>query len=130
MMKRSAAVLGTVLLAVMLAGCAGPVEGTAPEGDVEISAEATEGLVAETPEVETGEQAFLDEVRANLRPENVIPNATDEQLLDAGEQACEAIANGADTSTLSLIDGESTDVSGYYPDSATIIVAARQALCD
>jgi hypothetical protein len=68
-------------------------------------------------------------VRANLRPDNVIPNATDAQLLDAGEKACAAIAAGEDTLTLSVIDGEQPNGAGSYDDSATIVTAARASLC-
>lgn len=128
MMKRSAITAAAVLLAVTLAGCAAPSEETQPS---EPAPASSAPLVAESPEASAsdGEKAFLDDVRASLPADTVIPDATDEQLLTAGAEACEAIANGEDTSKVSLIEGEPTNGGGYYSDSSAIIIAARASLC-
>jgi len=102
--------------------------GTFSNGD---STVVVEPLTAESPsaEADNGEAAFLAEVRENLRPDNVIPNATDEQLLQAGYRACELLANRQNGEEISVIDGEQTDQSGYYRDSAQIVTAAAMTIC-
>lgn len=128
-MKRGL-VAATAAVLLLLTGCSGMQSqenvavNTAPS-------ETSAPLTAETPTATaaTGDAAFLDEVRANLRPDNVIPDATDAQLLEAGERACEVIATTANTNEVSLIDGEPTNGLGYYSDSAVIISAARTTLC-
>lgn len=137
-MNRTALAATAAAVLLLLTGCTSTTtaetitvtpgaSGTYSDGDTSVEVEP---LTAETPTVAAdGEAAFLGDVRAKLRPDNVIPNATDEQLVDAGESACEAIANGENTITLSLIDGEQADASGFFPDSAVIISAARSTIC-
>lgn len=133
-MKRGFIAAGAVAV-LLLTGCTATGQPVIDSSEaIASSAEPTSSeapLTATTPTAtaEGGEAAFLSEVRAKLRPDNVIPNATDEQLLAAGAKACDGIASGANTLTLSLIDGEQADVSGFYRDSAVIITAARANLC-
>lgn len=124
-MKRAALAATAAVLLAMLAGCS-----QAPTTEAAEPSASTAPLTAETVAPETGEDVYLAEVREALPSKTVIPNATDEQLLEAGYRACDEIAAGADTLTLSLIQGETEDASGFYPDSAAIITSARTSLCD
>lgn len=125
---RKMVVIGIALIALALTGCA--AEGT-PEVEKAASPAASAPLTAESPAAApSGEAAYLEAVREALPADTVIPNATDEQLLAAGDEACEAIAISDDTSTVSLIEGEQANGLGYYDDSSKIIIAARATLCD
>lgn len=129
-MKRTALAVTAATVLLLLAGCTStPAAEPAPVASAESE---TAPLAAETPAAADGrgEEAFVSEVRAKLRDDSVIPNATDEQLISAGQTACEAISNGENTITLSVIDGEAADASGFFPDSAVIISAARSTICD
>lgn len=135
-MKRGLVAAGAAAL-LLLTGCTSTVtsetvevtpgaSGTYSDGDTTVEVQP---LTAESPAATDGEAAFLDAVRANLRPNNVIPNATDEQLLTAGQEACERRAAGEASDTISVIDGEEPNVGGYYVDSGVIITAARATIC-
>ncbi len=135
-----AVIPGVIVLLLALSGCVSVettgervevtpgASGAYSDGDTTVEVEP---LTAETPAAEEGggEDAFLSEVRENLRPDNVIPNATDEQLLAAGADACKAIAADDDTTGVSVISGEQPTALGFYTDSGTIIQAARAKLC-
>lgn len=132
-MNRTALAAAAAAVLLLLTGCT--AGSPAANGDTASSAApaaSSAPLVAETPSAtaDDGETAFLAEVRAKLRPDNVIPNATDEQLLTAGAKACQVIATTANTNTVSLIDGEPANGAGYYTDSSVIFIAARGTLCD
>lgn len=135
-MKRGLVAAGAVAL-LLLTGCTSTVtsetvtvtpgaSGTYSDGDTTVEVQP---LTAETPEATGAEATFLDAVRAKLRPDNVIPNATDEQLLAAGEAACEKIATTENTNTISVIEGEQPNGLGYFTDSGVIVGAARASLC-
>ncbi|QLD10885.1 DUF732 domain-containing protein [Microbacterium oleivorans] len=76
------------------------------------------------------ESAFLAAVRENLPENTQIPDATDEQLLAAGADACEQIAEGTPGDQISVIENEQLGVLGTYDDSGAIVSAARTNLCD
>ncbi|WP_396653089.1 DUF732 domain-containing protein [Microbacterium resistens] len=128
------------LLLLTLTGCASTPAGTAGEatapGASTPSPTATPSatvapLVAESPGARSGhnETAFVEAVRTALPPNTQIPEATDEQLLDAGSRACARLAAGEPSDQISVIEGESAGEGGYFWDSAAIITAARQFLC-
>lgn len=128
-----AAVAATAALLLALAGCAGTTQ--EPAGDTtkpDVSpTETAAPLVAETPiDTSAGEAEanFIKQVRAGLPANTQIPNATDQQLLDAGKAACERYAQGESYENMSVIEGE-TQVDGYYYDSAAIILAAVNTIC-
>ncbi|MFF7681459.1 DUF732 domain-containing protein [Microbacterium sp. NPDC007973] len=136
-MKRGLVAAGAVAL-LLLTGCTSTVtsetvtvtpgaSGTFSDGGTTVEVQP---LTAETPTATDEEAVFLGAVRAKLRPDNVIPKATDEQLLAAGQEACEALASGTSSDSISVIEGEPTNAMGGYSDSATIVTAARAALCD
>lgn len=133
MSKRTAA-LG-VLLVLALTGCAGAAETTADERTAPVTTESAAPLEAETPTaqpVDDTEAVFLKkfhEIRATMPGETFIPNATDDQLLAAAEEACDRLATGETSDTISLIEGETKNGADYYSDSGAIITAARQSIC-
>jgi hypothetical protein len=139
-MKRGLIPAGVIVLLLALSGCVS-VETTEEQVQVTPGASGTysdggttvevEPLTAETPAAtdDGSEAAFLAEVRGNLRPDNVIPDATDEQLLAAGYRACEIRATGQATDTISVIDGEEPTRGGYYRDSIQIVQAAATTIC-
>ena len=134
-MNRTTLAATTTAVLLLLTGCTAT---TQPEpvasGDTVSSAAPTAStapLTAKTPAeaADTGEAAFLDEVRTKLRPDNVIPNATDEQLIEAGYLACEKLATRQGGEEISVIDGEQPDQGGYYRDSGQIVSAAAVTIC-
>lgn len=122
-------------IALVLTGCSAAPTPASTLNPVETVTETTEAeptvepLVAETTAPATGEEQFLTYVRENLPANTVIPDATDEQLLAAGEEACDRIAAGESTDDMTLIDGEQRPDGGYYRDSGNIITGARLHLC-
>lgn len=128
-------VAATLLLLLVLTGCAGtPNDDVADEPQAsETSQSAPEEtetpLVAETPEPNANEAQYVEELRSALRPNNVIPNATDEQLIAAGLDACEQLNVGVSGDNLTVIEGEERSAGGYYEDSAVIATQARLFLC-
>lgn len=97
-------------------------------------------LVAETPDAPSAtsenspEGAYLaaiKEARAGkiLTQKTQIPDATDAQLLSAGQAACVKIAAGEPSETISVIEGETRDAAGYFTDSSAITGAATKTLC-
>lgn len=133
LVKRTTVIAATAAALLLLAGCSGTTqEGVTltsePVGSPAATAAAP--LTAQTPEASagSGEAAFLDQVRANLRPDNVIPDATDAQLLSAGEEACRRLAAGEASDAISVIAGEET-TAGYYRDSVQIVQAAATTIC-
>lgn len=133
MQKRTAAL--TVLLALTLSGCAGGPE-SAPSEPVEVAESAAETvapLVAEEPDQLTSEDAsdeqFLAYVRDNLLPETQVPNATDEQLIAAGRDACEQLESGVAYEDVRVVEGEQPHSNGNYYDSSAIMNGAVSYYC-
>lgn len=133
-MKRTALAVAAATVLLLLAGCTStPASEPAPvaSSSAAPAENATaEPLAAQTPEAteDTAEATFVADVRAKLRPDNVIPDATDAQLIAAGEKACEQIASGTPTDQISVIEGEEL-TAGYYRDSVQIVQAAATTIC-
>lgn len=134
--KGTGAVLAAVL-AFGLVGCSAPTpeptESTVQETPVATPTQSAPApLVAQTPEPgEPDESAFLKkfrELQAGIATQ--IPNATDEQLVAVGYEACEQAPDGTDSTAVSLIEGETANEGGYFVDSISIIMAARLYLCE
>lgn len=129
-MRTRAGVIAAVVVVFALTGCSGTVGGE-PDAVESTPPAASAPLTAESPATApSGEAAYLEAVREALPADTVIPNATDEQLLAVGADACEVLGAGGDTLTTSLIDGEPASAAGYYNDSSAIFTAASVALCD
>lgn len=137
-----ARIIGVIAAALMLTGCgaqtdaptndaapvesSAPVETNAPEPDV-----TPEPLIAETaaPKDDDADTIFLAYVRAELPPKTSIPNATDEQLIDAGHDACAQIAAGTPYEDVRVVQGEIPAPSGSYLDTSAIMNGAVTAYC-
>lgn len=132
MPKVTAAVLAA-LVALTLTGCAASAESAADERTAPAVTESAAPLVAEettepaTPT--TPDEIYLERVRAELPQNTVIPNATDEQLLDAAEDACSQIAEGVDVLAVQVVQGEAPNGLGYYESSAKIGAIAAETFC-
>jgi len=127
--------IATVALVALLAltGCAGGAESAGDESTAPVATESAAPLVAETPvsDVSESEAAFLEAFReVQTTYASVIPDATDEQLLEAGYEACDRLAAGEASTDISLIEGEERNPqSEMYLDSVTIVSAAAPRLC-
>lgn len=135
-MKNRIAALA-LLTALALTGCAGTaapeVDERATSAESESESESAAPLVAESPspDAEVGtDEAFLIAARDALEANggSSIPNATDEQLLAAGADACEQMRAGADMEDLRLVEGEQPTETGYT-DSTRIAGSAAKHLC-
>jgi hypothetical protein len=137
-MNRIVAVAAAVLLAVTLTGCsAATSDATEPQAGTQTTQDAPasatpEPLVAQTPSASTSDGSgaeFLAYVHEHLQSTTQIPDATDDQLLSAADDACTRMAAGEPTETMSLIDGEKKDSGGYFYDSGVIITGASMFVC-
>ncbi len=136
MPKINRGVIAAIVALLVFTGCAGgPATDSpaAPQTQVEQPTDAPtpepEPLVAETPSIDPDEAAYIEYVRGKLRPNNVVPDATDEQLVAAGLEGCALFDAGVDPDDLSVIEGEERDSGGYFEDSSVIVTAARMILC-
>ena len=137
MPKVTAAVLAA-LVALSITGCASAAESAAEERTAPAESESAAPLVAEEPSTGVSEEdtseaeaTFLEVFRdIQTTYASVIPDATDEQLLDAGYEACERLAAGEVSTDISLIEGEERNSQSLmYLDSVSIIGAAVPHLC-
>ncbi|MFK4789855.1 DUF732 domain-containing protein [Microbacterium sp. ZW T5_56] len=133
--------VGALVLA--LTACSGGTEpeanaGTADATPITIAEPTTEAstatetvppLVAETPSAATADADYLAFVRGDLVPNTGIRNATDEQLIAAGHDACDQIWAGAAAGDLRLVEGEEPQPSGYFADSGSIVTGALNFYC-
>ncbi len=125
---------GGAVLATTLGGEDAPAEtiaATDPATDETVIEEMPEPLVAETPETLVGDEAdaaFVAWVRDDLPIKTGIPNATDEQLIAAGHEACEQLLAGVDSETIRLVEGEEP-VGGYYMDTSSILTGGQLFYC-
>lgn len=128
-----AATAAVLLLA--LTGCTGTPASTS-SGLPVMSDSATqwptaspEPLVAETqqPAAASGDEQFLKDVRKALTNgrQTQIPNASDEQLIKAGRDACAASASGTPDGQISVVQGESAG-DGSLRDTDIILMIARK----
>lgn len=136
MNARTAVAALAVLAALTLTGCAATSESPAGDGTGPGATESAAPLEAETtePTAETTnvDEQFLTDVRKALTNgrETTIPNATDEQLIEAGHAACEQLAAGTDQGAVHVVDGEKPDdMIGQYPESFIIAGVATGRLC-
>lgn len=134
-MKKVTAVIA-VLLALTLTGCAGSGneagdERTAPVmSDSATPEETAAPLTAETaePEATDADSVFLAYVRDALIPQSQITNATDEQLINAGHEACVQLESGVAYEDVRVVEGEQPMNDIYY-DSSAVMNGAITAYC-
>jgi len=127
-----------VLLALTLTGCASGPDGTEGERTAPVATETAEPegtsapLVAEKPasEADSPDAKFLEYVRDTILPETQIGNATDQQLIDAGHEACRQLEAGTALEDVRVVDGETAHPStGAYYDTSAILSGAIINYC-
>lgn len=134
-MRKPALLVVVVAALIGLAGCAGAPSDEADMAaptveEVEEAAPLTAEQPAEEASADTPEAAFLEAVRETLNPEKTqIPDASDAQLLAAGNSACEQIASGVLPIEVRVIENETPNGTGLYADSRTIGHAASETIC-
>lgn len=129
----AATVAVATLLALTLTGCAGGSESAGDAPAVPETSESVSPLVAETPTPQEGgdTDAFVKAFRdLQATYPSTIPDATDEQLVAAGREACTRLAAGEPSTDISLIEGEQRNPeSEMYTDSVTLVGLASTYLC-
>ena len=139
-MPKVTAAAAALLLVLALAGCGDDGQ----TGDASANRSSTtqtetptpEGseappLVAEDTKPGDEDAAFIAEARdrlAGLGTASTIPNATDEQLINAGHEACDLLIAGTPFNDVTVIEGEER-VQGSYLDSAAIATAGLLHFC-
>lgn len=127
-----------VLLALTLTGCAGGSDNAADERTAPAVSESAAPdetaapLTAEEPadEADTPDSKFLEYVRGALLTETQIGNATDEQLIEAGHEACEQLAAGTALEDVRVVEGETAHPStGAFYDTSAILSGAILNYC-
>ena len=121
----------SAIAVLVLAGCsAAPVTETVTAPVETPTAETTPEPLTVDPEVAAvaaGDEVFLTETRIRIKS---IKNATDEQLISAGHEACELFSEGQTRMDMRLIDGEEADAdTGWFWDSIVISTWAAKAYC-
>ena len=132
-------------LVIALTACSGggvdeqPNNEQAGVANVEETTNTTpEPLVAETPattespDAGSPEEQFAERVKFYLDIDpasNQVPNATAEQLIAAGHDACEQIASGTAYEDVRVVEGEQPQNGGYYLDTSAIMSGAIIAYC-
>lgn len=137
MNARIAAAALAVLAALTLAGCAEAPANAGDERTAPGAAESAAPLVAEdtgpaAAEATSPEAQYLSDVRTALTNgrATTIPDATDQQLVDAGLNACEQLAAGTAEGDVRVVEGEQMDEQwGDYRESVIITGIARKHLC-
>jgi hypothetical protein len=139
-MRRLALTAAIIAAGLALAGCAAtqdepeatqPAVSSTQEKPAPSASGDPEPLVAETPtDFAASESEYLENVRELLPAKTQVPDATDEQLLAVGREACTRMAAGETSDTIVLIDGETPNPdSGLYLDTIAILTAAALHLC-
>lgn len=139
-MPKVTAALIAALALIALTGCAAATD-AAPQGTppptasetTQPSSESTsEPLAAKTtePSTDDADTKFLAYVRETLLPETQIPNATDEQLIAAGHDACKQLQSGVALEEVRVVEGESAHPStGAFYDTSAILSGAILNYC-
>lgn len=139
-MKRNAALIATVAGAVLAIGAGVGVAFAVgqPQADPTPSSsisDASTAVVSPLPTAEapaaqpTGTAPYLDYVRSHLQSDTGIRNATDEQLIAAGHEACRQLDAGVHLQDVRVVQGEKPSRSGYYMDSSAIMNGAVSFIC-
>lgn len=131
-MKRTSIAALTAVLLLTLTGCAETAGNASEERVAPAAVESTEPLAAAEPTAEPTEDAdaaFLQYVVAELPPATSIADASDEQLIAAGHEACEQANAGVAWEEIRLVEGEQPTPNGDYLDSSAILNGALYNYC-
>lgn len=132
MPKRTTAIAAVVVLLFALTGCG--EETATPADEPKPFAAPLTAEASPTPDADASEDdievAYLDHLRRALEVGggDSIPNATDQQLIDAGHKACEQMDSGATYDDVRVVEGELETEVGYKA-SGRIAAAASIYLC-
>jgi len=131
-MKIRIALVSSALL-LALTGCATTAADPSEERTAApVATESEAPLVAETPaapEMSDEDATFLTYVRANLLPETQIPDASDQQLIEAGKDACSQLEAGTPLESVRVVENEQPHANGNYYDTSAIMNGAIIAYC-
>jgi hypothetical protein len=122
----------SAIAVLVLAGCSAAPAAETVTAPVEETpaAETTPEPLTVDPEAEAvaaGDEMFLTETRLRFKS---ITDATDEQLIAAGHEACELFTQGQTKMDMRLIEGETPDSdTGWFWDSIVISTWAATAYC-
>lgn len=125
----------TAALLLGLVGCSAAPEETSTEEPTTRAETLTAEPVEEKSEQGTPEEAYLAAMRERLAEDRPpieatqIPNATDEQLLEAAAAACEQLASGTVHDEVRVIEGEEPNQLGRHIDSSDIALYASEFIC-
>ena len=130
MNKIAQSLIAATAAIVLLAGCSS-APSTNNSDATDAPSDTPAPLVAESasPSANPSNAVFLEYVRGKLLPSTQIGNASDDQLLAAGHEACDQIRAGTDPGDVRVVEGEQPDGSGYYMDSSAIMNGALTGLC-
>lgn len=134
MPKRTTAIAAVVVMLFALTGCGeearsdGNTERAADKQTTEASPQPLTAEVAD-PDPSEADERFLTYVEAERPVATSIANATDEQLIAAGHEACEQIAAGVAYGDLRLVEGEQPSPAGDYLDTSAIFNGALYNYC-
>lgn len=129
----------TAVLLLGLTGCAGAggngdanaQHASTEQTETPAPSDSSEPLVAEARDATDADEQFLAEARdrlSGLGSATTVPNATDDQLIEAGHEACEALIAGTPFVDVSVIQEEER-VQGSFLDSAAIASAGILYFC-
>lgn len=130
-MKIRIALLSAALL-LALTGCAHSPANAGDERTAPVATESSAPLTAETtePEISDADVQFLTYVRENLLPETQVANAADQQLIEAGHEACRQLESGVALEDVRVVEGETAHpTTGAFYDSIAIRSGAEIAYC-
>lgn len=132
MPKRTTAIAAVVVLLFALTGC-GEETATPADEPKPFAAPLTATEAPDTPEATTPDEIeaeYLERLRTALEGSggNSIPDATDQQLIDAGHEACEQMSAGIALSDVRVVENEPESPTGYK-DSIRIAAVAAVYFC-
>ncbi|MFF8186117.1 DUF732 domain-containing protein [Microbacterium sp. NPDC016588] len=114
---------------LMLTGCTGDEPPEPENGGSYVPAPAVADPTATATPPGTPETDFLTIVRANTPAGSPLAGVPDEQVVAAGNAACERLGAGDAPETITVIDGEQPDDAGGFPESSVIVDAATRTMC-
>lgn len=142
-LTKTATATAALLLAITLSACGDDSASESGESaGVQSRSRSVESETPETTQTESPEEPsddsptdpeadakFLEYVRDNLLPQTQIPDATDEELISAGHEACDQLDAGTALEDVRVVDGEQAHENGAFYDTSAIMNGAIVAYC-
>lgn len=122
---------GAVLLGLALTGCTSTTEttDTQPHGFANVQPSDAASADSKSVDITSEQSEFLEYVRSHLPADTLVSDASDAELLEAGNAACAAFDDQTDILDVRLFEGEQPDAGGYYKDTTNVAGAASAFLC-